>query len=275
VIEGQFSDREAINLANVLNNPLDLPLVVKEQSEVGPSLAEDAISSGVKASIIGTAAVAAFMITFYSTGGLVAVFTLAVNIMIILGVMASFGATMTLPGLAGIVLTIGMAVDANILIFERMREELAAGKSLANANQSGYDKALTTIIDAHVVQLIICAIMIWLGTGAIKGFGVTLAIGVLSTMFSVLITAHMVMELLIDSGTVKKITMRHLLKSIHVDFIKFGRPAFIGSWMLVLLGVAVVAYKGNRIYGIDFAGGDQVSVQYHQQIDIAKIRQVA
>jgi len=274
-ITGNFSDREAINLASVLNNPLDLPLVVKEQLEVGPSLAEDAISSGVRASIIGTAAVAAFMITFYSTGGLVAVGTLAINIVIILGVMASIGATMTLPGLAGIVLTIGMAVDANILIFERMREEIAAGKSLPNANQGGYMKALTTIIDAHVVQLIICAIMIWLGTGPIRGFGVTLAIGVLSTMFSVLITAHLIMEMLVDSGTVKTIKMRHLLKAIHVDFIRYGRPAFIGSWLLVLLGLAVVVYKGHRIYGIDFAGGDVITAQYHERLDVSKIRQVA
>jgi len=168
-----------------------------------------------------------------------------------------------------------MAVDANILIFERMREELAAGKSLANANQSGYAKALTTIIDAHLVQLIICSIMIWLGTGPIKGFGVTLAIGVLSTMFSVLITAHLVMELLIEGRWVKKIHMRHLLKSIHVDFIKYGRPAFIGSWLLVLLGVGVVVYKGPRIYGIDFAGGDQVTLHYHKQIGLADIRRVA
>ena len=120
-------------------------------------------------------------------------------------------------------------------------QRVALGKSLSTSNQVGYSKALMTIIDAHIVQLIICAIMIWLGTGAIKGFGVTLAIGVLSTMFSVLITAHMVMELLIDSGTVKKITMRHLLKSIHVDFIKFGKPAFIASWLLVVLGIVNAA----------------------------------
>jgi SecD/SecF fusion protein len=274
-ISGNFSDSEAFNLATVLNNPLDLPLVVKEQVEVGPSLATDAISSGIRASVIGTAAVAAFMITFYATGGLVAVGTLAINLLIILGVMASLHATMTLPGLAGIVLTIGMAVDANILIFERMREELAAGKSLANANQSGYAKALATIIDAHVVQLIICAIMIWLGTGPIRGFGVTLAIGVLSTMFTVLVTAHIIMEQLIDSGTVKKIRMRHLLKAIHVDFIRYGRPAFIGSWLVVLLGLGVVVYQGNKIYGIDFAGGDVITVKFSEHLDPAKIRAVA
>ncbi len=274
-ITGTFTDREAIDLANDLSNPLDLPLVVTEQYVVGPSLATDAISSGMRASIIGTALVAAFMITFYATGGLVAVGTLAVNIMIILGTMASFGATMTLPGLAGIVLTIGMAVDANILIFERMREELAAGKNLLAANQSGYLKALTTIIDAHIVQLIICAIMIWLGTGPIKLFGVTLAIGVLSTMFSVLITAHLLLEMLIESGWVKKITMRHLLKSIHVDFVKFGKPAAIASLALVALGIGVIAYKGNAIYGIDFSGGDMISLQYKQKLDIGQVRHVA
>ncbi len=274
-ITGNFTDREAIDLANILNNPLDVPLVVKQQFEVGPSLAEDAISSGVRASIIGLVAVAAFMITFYTTGGLVAVVTLGINLIIIFGVMANIGAVLTLPGLAGIVLTIGMAVDANILIFERMREEIAQGKSLAAANESGYAKALMTIIDAHVVQLIICAIMIWLGTGPIRGFGVTLAIGVLSTMFSVLITAHLVMELITESGLVAKIWMGHLIKAIHVDFIRYGRPAFIGSWIIVLLGVGVSLYQGSRVFGIDFSGGDVVELHYKERIDVAKIRQVA
>jgi len=274
-ITGRFTDRQVLDLANVLNNPLDLPLVVKEQYEVGPTLAQDAVDSGMKAAVIGTVLVAAFMITFYTTGGLVSVITLAVNLLVILAVMASFGATMTLPGLAGIVLTVGMAVDANILIFERMREELALGKSLLNANQVGYSKALWTILDAHAVQLIICAIMIWLGTGPIKGFGITLAIGVLSTLFSVLITAHLVLELLIESNTLKKITMRHLLKSIHVDFIKYGKAAFIGSFTLVAIGIAVVLFKGDKIYGIDFAGGDAVSVRFTQTPDEAKIRSVA
>ena len=272
---GNMSDREAIQLANVLNNPLAVQLVVKEQYEVGPSLAKDAVDSGVRSAVIGTALVAAFMITFYTTGGLVAVATLAINILIILGIMASFGATMTLPGLAGIVLTIGMAVDANILIFERMREELAAGKSLAAANESGYFKALLTILDAHAVQLIICAIMIWLGQGPIKGFGVTLAIGVVSTLFSVLVTAHLVMEVLIEGGWLKTLRMNQLLKDINVDFVKWGKPAFIGSWLVVLLGVGVIAYKGNGIFGIDFSGGDVVTASYKQKIEIGKIREIA
>lgn len=275
VISGNFTDREAINLSNVLNNPLDLPLIVKEQYEVGPSLAQDAIDSGVKAAVIGTLLVAAFMITYYRVGGVIAVLTLAVNIGIILGVMASLGATMTLPGLAGIVLTIGMAVDANILVFERMREELNLGKSLKSALSAGYDKAFTTIVDAHVTQLAICAIMIWLGTGPIKGFGVTLAIGVFSTMFSVLVTSHLIMEWLIEGDTVKTFPMMHLLHTEKVDFIKYGKPAFIGSWLIVLLGVVVVFSKGDRIYGVDFAGGDVVSISFKQRLEPGQIRTVA
>ena len=274
-ISGSFSQRDAFDLANVLKNPLALPMTIVQQNEVGPSLAQDAISSGVRATIIGTALVAAFMITFYTTGGVVAVIVLAMNILIIFGVLASLGATMTLPGLAGIVLTIGMAVDANILIFERMREELALGKTLAVSNQSGYLKALWTILDAHAVQLIICAIMILRGTGPIKGFGVTLAIGVLSTLFSVLITGHLIMEVLTDSGWVKRFTMRRMLKDLRVDFVRYGKPAAIASVTLVLVSFGYVLYQGRHIYGIDFLGGDTISLQFSERLDTAKIRDSA
>ncbi|MEZ5414950.1 MAG: protein translocase subunit SecD [Opitutaceae bacterium] len=274
-ITGSFSEREALNLANVLNNPLDLPLIIKEQYEVSPTLAADAISSGVKASLIGTVLVAAFMITYYTVGGLIAVFTLAVNLLVILGVMASIGATMTLPGIAGIVLTVGMAVDANILIFERMREELNLGKGLSAATSAGYDKAFTTIVDAHLTQLAICAVMIGLGSGPIKGFGVTLAIGVFSTMFSVLITGHLLTDWLVEKNIIKKFPMMSFIKSINVDFLKYARPAFIVSWTIVLVGVGVVFMKGDKIYGIDFAGGDQITVDFKERVSAAQIREVA
>jgi SecD/SecF fusion protein len=182
---------------------------------------------------------------------------------------------MTLPGLAGIVLTIGMAVDANILVFERRREELTLGKSLKSALVAGYDKAFTTIVDAHVTQLAICAIMIWLGTGPIKGFGVTLLIGVLSTLFSVLITAHMLLEVLIEAEWVKKITMRRMLGDLQVDFVKYGKPAAIASVALVVVSIAYVVFQGHKIYGIDFAGGDVISLEFKQKIDTAKVRDLA
>lgn len=273
---GRMSDRDAIDLANVLNNPLDVPLIVKEQYEVGPSLAQAAVDRGVQAALLGTALVAGFMITFYATGGLVAVITLAFNLLLIAGAMASIGATLTLPGLAGIVLTIGMAVDANILVYERMREELAGGHALTVAHPAGYRKALATILDAHLVQLLICAIMIWLGHGPIRGFGVTLLIGVLSTLFSVLITGHLLLDLLIDSGALRRITFRRLLGDWRLDFVKWGKPAFVASWVVVLLGLAVVFHKGQAIYGVDFTGGDVVSVQFPENPPTdAAIRQVA
>ncbi|HVU32007.1 MAG TPA: protein translocase subunit SecD [Opitutaceae bacterium] len=274
-ITGRFTQRDAEVLASNLNNPLDSELIVKAQNEVGPSLAQDAIDSGIRAAVLGTALVACFMITYYVVGGVVAVITLAMNLLIILAVMGSFGATMTLPGLAGIVLTMGMAVDANILIFERMREELKLGKTLRSAVVSGYDKAFVTIVDAHVTQLCICGIMIWLGTGPIKGFGVTLAIGVFSTMFSVLITSHLILEWLVESNIVKKFPMLHFLHVEKVDFVKYGKPAFIASWCIVLLGIAVAIGKGQRIYGIDFAGGDVLTVAYQHEPDLAQIRSIA
>jgi SecD/SecF fusion protein len=274
-ITGKFTRRDADQLANVLNNPLDLPLQIKEQYEVGPSLAQDAIDSGISASVIGAVLVAAFMIMFYTVGGVVAVLSLLVNVLVIFGVMASIGATITLPGLAGIVLTVGMAVDANILIFERMREELNIGKSLKAALHAGYDKAFTTIIDAHLTQLGVCAVMIGLGTGPIKGFGVTLAIGVFSTLFSVLVASHLLMDWLIESEIIKKLPMLKPIKTLNSDFVKWGKPAFAISWAIVILGLIVVFTKGERIYGIDFAGGDVTTASFSHKLDIDEIRKIA
>jgi|JI10StandDraft_1071094.scaffolds.fasta_scaffold02396_19 SecD/SecF fusion protein len=274
-ISGQFSQREAIDLANVLNNPLDLPLQIKEQYEVGPSLASDAISHGVKASILGTVLVCAFMVTYYTVGGLVSLVTLAINLLLILGTMGTLGATLTLPGLAGIVLTIGMAVDANILIFERMREELKLGKNLKTAHAAGYDKAFVTIFDAHITQLLICAVMIGLGSGPIKGFGVTLAIGVFSTLFSVLVTGHLVLDLLIDGGILKKMPMMQLLGKVEIDWVKYGKPAFILSWAVVAIGIGTLMFRADKAFGIDFTGGDQITLRYAQKVDISQIRSAA
>ncbi len=274
-ISGKFDQREAFELASVLNNPLDVPLKVLDQTIVGPSLAKDAIASGVKATAIAVVAVAAFMLVVYTSGGVVALLSLAVNVLLILGAMAYLGATMTLPGLAGIVLTIGMAVDANILIFERIREELAEGKSLVSSNQGGFTKALTTILDAHLVQLIICAVMINFGTGPIKGFGWTLCIGVLSTLFSVLITGHLIMELAAESGALRRLVMLPLIKDWKLDFVKFGKPAFIASGLLVVVGFGFAVAQGNAVFGRDFKGGDEITVQFKQSPGAVKIREAA
>jgi SecD/SecF fusion protein len=269
---GGMTDREAINLANVLNNPLDVELKVMEQQEVGPSLAQDAIDSGVKASIIAAALVAAFMIFNYTIGGVITVVSVGMNILLVIGVLASLGATVTMPGIAGIVLTIGMAVDAHILIFERMREELNLGKSLPAAFHAGHEKAFTTIIDANLTTMIASGLMIALGTGPVKGFGVTLTIGIFATMFTALVVSRMLLEMSIDSGAMKKFVMANLVRPPTLDFLKFSKPAFIISWIIVVIGLTGIAFKGQSVYGIDFVGGDEVSLAFKDRIDSAKLR---
>ena len=274
-ITGQFSQREARELANVLNNPLDLPLVVQEQYEVGPSLAKESIKSGKLAFIGGLSLTAMFLVIFYSTGGLLAVIAMALNLVIILGTLASVGATLSMPGIAALVLTIGMAVDSNILIFERIREELKLGKSLPAALEAGFDKAFSAILDGNLTTLITAGIMIWLGSGPVKGFGITLAIGLFATMFSALVISRLFLDLVINGGLAKRIRMFSLLDGTSCDFLKFARPAFIASWAVVAIGIGVVIYKGDAIYGKDFVGGDQVTLSFETRLDISDINQVA
>lgn len=274
-ISGAFSQREAFELANVLNNPLDVPLTIKEQYEVGASLADDAIASGKLAFIIGTALTVAFILFFYTVGGVVAAFGMAINVLIVLGVMASIGATLTLPGIAGIVLTLAMSVDSNILIFERMREELKLGKSLPSALESGFDKAWSAILDGNLTTLITAGIMILLGTGPVKGFGVTLCIGIFTTMFAAVVVSKLVLELLVHPGLIKKLPMFSVLQNTNYDFLKMAKPAFIASWVIIAIGLGAVVIKGKAVYGIDFTGGDTVSLSFAKKIDAGTLRSAA
>jgi len=274
-ITGSFSDREAMNLANVLNNPLDVELQVMEQYEVGPTLAADAVISGRNAFIFSTLLTIAFMVVFYTVGGAVAAVGMGTNVIITLGVMSSIGATLTMPGIAGIVLTLAMSVDANILIFERMREELKAGKSLGTALEAGFDKAWSAILDSNVTTFLIALIMIALGTGAVKGFGVTLAIGIFSTMFAAIVVSKLLLEYLVHGGLVKSIKMFSILENTSVDFLRYARPAFITSWIIVFIGLTVVVIKGRSVYGIDFLGGDMVTLTYQERLDPAELERAA
>lgn len=274
-ISGSFSQREAIDLANVLNNPLDVPLSVKEQYEIGASLAEDAIISGRNAFIAGTALTIAFILAFYTIGGLVAAIGMGVNVLVVLAVMANIGATLTMPGIAGIVLTLAMSVDSNILIFERMREELKLGKSLPTALEAGFDKAWSAILDGNLTTLITSALMIVLGTGPVKGFGVTLTIGIFTTMFAAVVVSKLILEILVHGGAVKRMPMFSVLQNTNYDFLKYAKPAFIGSWAIIALGLGVLLYKGKDVYGIDFVGGDTVTVSYAQRIEVGALRKAA
>ncbi len=274
-ITGSFSDREAINLANVLNNPLDIALDVKEQYEVGPTLAADAVVSAKNAFIVSTVLTIGFMLVFYTMGGVVAAIGMGVNVLITLGVMASIGATLTMPGIAGIVLTLAMSVDSNILIFERMREELKLGKSLGTALEAGFDKAWTAILDSNLTTLLVAAVMIWLGTGPVKGFGVTLAIGIFTTMFAAVVVSKLLLEFLIHPGVMKSMKMFSVLQDTKIDFLKFTKAAFIGTAVILVVGIGAIVARGKGIYGIDFAGGDMVTLTFAQKIDTAELRKAA
>ncbi|MFM8356999.1 MAG: protein translocase subunit SecD, partial [Verrucomicrobiota bacterium] len=185
-ITGDFDMKEALDLASALENPLAAPLRIVEERGVDPSLGKDTVASGIKACIFAVAVVALFMLVYYLTAGVVANVAMVLNILLLLGVMCSLDVTFTLPGIAGIVLTVGMAVDANVLIYERMREELHAGKSVRGAVAAGYDKAFGTILDSNLTTLISSILLILLGTGPVKGFGVALTIGLTVSMFTAL-----------------------------------------------------------------------------------------
>jgi len=207
-ITGAFNMDEAKDLAIVLRaGALPAPLEMLKNVTVGPSLGRDSIDAGIKAGIIGAILVVAFMIFYYKVSGLIADFALALNILLLLGVMALLNATLTLPGIAGVILAIGMAVDSNVLMFERMREELRAGKTPRAAVDSGYDKALLTIVDSNITTLIAAAVLFQFGTGPIKGFAVTLGLGVTINLFTALIGTKTVFDLINSRREVKKLSI--------------------------------------------------------------------
>ncbi|HYV28835.1 MAG TPA: protein translocase subunit SecD, partial [Candidatus Eisenbacteria bacterium] len=229
-ITGSFDFREASDIATALENPLEAPVRLLSERSVDPSLGKDSIESGIRASIYGTLAVSIFMLIYYRLSGFVANIALILNLVILVGVMASVGTTLTLPGIAGIVLTVGMAVDANVLIYERIREELAKGKSLRGALSAGYDRAFGTIFDSHVTTLISSIILIVKGTGSIKGFGVALTIGVAASLFTALVVTRLIFDFLLSRNMIKGLPMMHMIKATKLDFMAVAKPAFILSW---------------------------------------------
>lgn len=259
-ITGNFSPEEANRLAGVISSG-DLPVTIKIDSEFGtdPVLGRDSIRSGTWAAIGGLLAVLVFMVVYYRFAGVIAVSALASNILLVFGTLALSGATITLPGIAGIVLTIGMAVDANVLIFERIREELRNGKSLGNSIKSGYRRALVTIMDANLTTLITAGILYKVGTGPIRGFAVTLSIGIIASMFTALFMTRAIFDLLLFKGWLKKLTMMSLVSDPTFDFLKYRKVALGVSVALLVVCGLVAAIRGGSVLSIDFAGGTQVA----------------
>ncbi len=207
-ITGNFTTDEANDLALVLRSgALPVPVTIEQERTVGPSLGKDSIESGMNSMLIGGILVLIFMVVIYKLQGVVANVALALNMLFIMGFFSAFGVTLTLPGIAGLVLTMGMAVDGNIIILERMKEELRAGKSPIAAIDAGYERSLWTILDANITTLITAIILFWFGTGPIKGFAATLSIGIVSTVFSNVIVARVITEYIYQNKKAVKLSI--------------------------------------------------------------------
>jgi preprotein translocase subunit SecD len=205
-ISGNFTVESANNLAVQLRSgALPTKLTIVEERTVGPSLGADSIEAGEIAGLIGTLAVASFMIFAYGLFGVFAVFAVMINITLIIGVMTVLGSTLTLPGIAGLVLTVGMAVDANVLIYERIREELRGGKTPISAIDGGFSKAFGTILDSNLTTLIAGLVMFWLGSGPVRGFAVTLSLGIFATVFTAFTVTRLLVALWVAAQKTRKI----------------------------------------------------------------------
>lgn len=272
-ITGRFTYEEARDTAIVLRaGALPCPLTIEEERTVGPTLGRDSIERGIRAIIYGGIGVLAFMLIYYLLAGLVANFALLLNLIIVLGALAYFKASLTLPGIAGILLTIGMAVDANVLIFERIREEFEAGKTIRSAIASGYQKAFLTILDSNLTTLITAIILFRFGTGPIRGFAVTLSIGIIASMFTALVVTRCIFDLLASHGRLNDIKMLRLIGTTKIDFIGKKKIAYLLSAAMIVLGLFIFFSRGERNFGIDFSGGTLQQFRFQRPVVADDVR---
>ncbi len=269
-----MEDLEEAKLVSIVlkAGALPAPIDIIEERTVGPSLGQDSISQGFNSTIIGFLLVALFMILYYKTSGAFADLALLATVVFILGVLAGFKATLTLPGIAGIILTIGMAVDANVLIFERIREEMATGKTIKAAVDSGFANSYSAIFDSNITTFFTAIILYQFGSGPIQGFALTLMIGIVSSLFSALVITKILFEYMIYKG--KKINVgyrKRIFGSTNIDFLGKRKIAYAISGALIILGIISLFVRGVEL-GIDFKGGSEVALQFEKPIDISDIR---
>jgi SecD/SecF fusion protein len=272
-ISGSFGEQEARNLASVLENPLQTPVSIEEERSVSPTLGSDSIRASIIAGLIGLAFTLIAVCAYYRFAGMIANLALIVNLILLMGALTMFNFVLTLPGIAGIILTIGMAIDANVLIYERLREELALGKSLKIAVQAAFDKAFSSIFDSNVTTLITAAILFWQASGPVKGFAISLTMGILASLFTVLIVCRNAFSWAVDSGRLKKISMLQLIPAHNINFLGKGFLAVLCSLALIIAGATAFAVRGERNFGVDFKGGDLLGVSTTQPVSVAQVRE--
>ncbi|PRY16296.1 SecD/SecF fusion protein [Pontibacter ummariensis] len=274
-ISGNFTIEEAQDLANILKaGKMPAPTRIVEEAIVGPSLGQEAINQGLISTLAGFAIVVIFMIAYYSRGGFIADLALLFNVFFILGVLAQFGAALTLPGIAGIVLTLGMAVDANVLIFERMREESLKGLSMREVINAGYDKAFSTILDANVTTFLVGFILYFFGSGPVKGFAITLMIGIVTSFFTSVFISRLFVENAFKRGgklSFSTLLSGKMFRNVKFDVMKYRKPAYALSLAILAFGFAAMFIKGPNL-GVDFKGGRSYVVEFDQAVPASEVR---
>ena len=272
VITGHFAEKEARGLASVLENPLQTPVSIEEERSVSPTLGADSIKASILAGLVGLAITLVCVAIYYRFAGIIACLALLVNIVLLIGALTMFRFVLTLPGIAGIILTIGLAVDASVLVYERLREELALGKSLKIAIQAAYEKAFSSIFDANITTLITAVILFLRASGPVKGFAISLTLGILASLFTALIVGRNIFEFFVDTGRVKKISMLHLISSQNINFLGKGFLACMCSLALIIAGATSFYVRGEKNFGVDFRGGDLITLSSPQTIDVGQVR---
>src|SRR5437588_370693 len=271
-ITGRFTEEEARSLASVLQNPLQTPVSIEEERSVSPTLGADSIRASILAGLVGLAITGVCVALYYKIPGLVADLALVINLILLMGALTMFHFVLTLPGIAGIILTIGLSVDANVLIFERLREEMALGKTLKIALNTAYEKAFSSIFDANVTTLITAAILFWKATGPVRGFAISLTLGILASLFTALIVGRNCLSWFVDTGRLKRISMLHLISSKNFNFLGKGLLACMCSLALILAGAAAFYVRGDRNFGVDFKGGDLLTLSSTRAVTVGQVR---
>ena len=277
-ITGHFTPEEATDLVNVLKSgKLPAPATIIQEQVVGPSLGAKSIKAGMISFLIAFLLVLLYMIFFYQGAGLIADCALLCNVLLLFGVLVSFGAVLTLPGIAGLVLTMGMAVDANVIIYERIKEELAAGKGLSKAVADGYKNAYSAIIDGQVTTLLTGIVLFVFGSGPVQGFATTLIIGIITSVITSIFITRLIIDDRIKKGknvTFENNLTKNFLKNTHFDFIGARKWSYILSGILILISLVSIFTKGFS-YGVDFTGGRTYVVRFDKPVTAEQIREAA
>lgn len=274
-ISGSFTHEEAADLAIVLRvGALPAPVDIIQNMTVGASLGQDSINKGLSSGLFGAIIVLAFMIIYYRLSGVVANSALILNILLLFSGLAVLNATLTLPGIAGIILSIGMAVDANVLIFERMREEFALGKSVRSSVEGGFGKAFLTIVDSQVTTLITAMALFMFGTGPIKGFAITLSLGIIFNLFAALFFSRLMFETINSIKPMKKLNFLLIAKKPNIDYLRIKNITYGISAVLVCIGLVafIQIARGKANLGVDFSGGSLLQYQASQDFSMGEVR---